>query len=419
MKTAILVLALLIITGSCYSQNWTQQPSGISSTLFGVSFAKSNPSIGFTVGEAGFILGTIDRGVNWFTSSQNVAYWLQSSSVVNTNTTFVVGFDPFLGWQKIRRTTTGGSYWDDLWGNAVTNLYSVSFSDANHGTAVGRFATVIRTVDGGVNWNYQNPGTIYDLLGVSFVNNQTGWIVGALGTIRKTTNGGDLWLNQTSPDTNKLNCVSFYNELYGTAVGIVGMIATTSNGGFTWVRRTVPGIGVSLNGVSQTSQYNITVVGNSGTILRSNDGGNNWYNQPSGFPNETLYSVWFLDAYTGVAVGSAGLILRTSNAGGNFNNVISVNESGSEIPNKFELEQNYPNPFNPSTVINYSLPVNSNVSLKVYSSNGREIEQMVNSKQTAGKYSVNFNAVNLPSGIYFYTLITDKFRETKKMILIK
>ncbi|MBN2570824.1 MAG: T9SS type A sorting domain-containing protein [Ignavibacteriales bacterium] len=96
-----------------------------------------------------------------------------------------------------------------------------------------------------------------------------------------------------------------------------------------------------------------------------------------------------------------------------------IDEQGNNIPNKFRLEQNYPNPFNPTTTINYSVPENSMVKIKVYDVLGKEIETLVNSEHSVGNYSVEFDASNLTSGIYFYKLITENYIETKKMILMK
>jgi hypothetical protein len=91
----------------------------------------------------------------------------------------------------------------------------------------------------------------------------------------------------------------------------------------------------------------------------------------------------------------------------------------SPLPSKFVLKQNYPNPFNPATIISYQIPSNSLVKLEVYDMLGRKIETLVNENQHAGAYSATFNAVNLPSGTYFYRIITDNFVQTKKLIVIK
>jgi len=99
---------------------------------------------------------------------------------------------------------------------------------------------------------------------------------------------------------------------------------------------------------------------------------------------------------------------------------------------QFELLQNYPNPFNPSTKIKYSIPTPPSssplakgrnevgfVSLKVYDILGREVATLVNGEQTSEDYEVTFNAVNLASGVYIYTLIASDFIASKKMLVLK
>jgi len=97
----------------------------------------------------------------------------------------------------------------------------------------------------------------------------------------------------------------------------------------------------------------------------------------------------------------------------------SVNDKNI-IPAKFSLEQNYPNPFNPSTKIQYNLPENSFVSLKVYNIIGKEVANLVNGVVAAGTHEVLFDASGLNSGVYFYTIRTgNNFVQTRKMILMK
>ena len=91
----------------------------------------------------------------------------------------------------------------------------------------------------------------------------------------------------------------------------------------------------------------------------------------------------------------------------------------SEIPENYFLKQNYPNPFNPSTKISYSIPEVSFVTLKVYDVLGNEIATLVNGEKPAGNYEVEFKAENNTSGIYFYSLTSGAFTETKKMILLR
>lgn len=86
---------------------------------------------------------------------------------------------------------------------------------------------------------------------------------------------------------------------------------------------------------------------------------------------------------------------------------------------EFRLNQNYPNPFNPTTTISYTIPMMSNVSLKVFNILGKEVATLVNETKNAGNYSINFNASGLSSGVYFYQLTTDNITSTKKFTLMK
>jgi len=90
-----------------------------------------------------------------------------------------------------------------------------------------------------------------------------------------------------------------------------------------------------------------------------------------------------------------------------------------ELPTDFKLEQNYPNPFNPTTTIRYSLPQANTVSLTVFNMLGQRVATLVNAQQSAGTYSVNFNAANLSSGVYFYRLQSGKQVSVQKMLLLK
>ncbi|MFZ1282269.1 MAG: T9SS type A sorting domain-containing protein, partial [Ignavibacteriaceae bacterium] len=100
-----------------------------------------------------------------------------------------------------------------------------------------------------------------------------------------------------------------------------------------------------------------------------------------------------------------------------FTSATSVEDE--EIVNNFKLYQNYPNPFNPTTNIQYAISNGQYVTLKVYDILGREVAELVNEYKNAGTYIINFNASNLPSGVYYYRLFAGDFYESNSMILIK
>lgn len=89
------------------------------------------------------------------------------------------------------------------------------------------------------------------------------------------------------------------------------------------------------------------------------------------------------------------------------------------IPTEYSLYQNYPNPFNPLTKIQYDIPTDAKVQLKIYDILGREVKTLVNEFQNAGRYNVEFNASNFASGVYFYRIVTDNFSNTKKLMLLR
>jgi hypothetical protein len=88
-------------------------------------------------------------------------------------------------------------------------------------------------------------------------------------------------------------------------------------------------------------------------------------------------------------------------------------------PLDYVLYQNYPNPFNPTTTITFGIPIKTNVVLKVFNAVGEEVAQLYNGEKEAGRYTIEFNAEGLPSGIYFYQLKAGNFVEVKKMILLR
>jgi len=103
-----------------------------------------------------------------------------------------------------------------------------------------------------------------------------------------------------------------------------------------------------------------------------------------------------------------------------FQRNVDVQENtNNDIPFEYSLNQNYPNPFNPSTVISFSIPRKSIVSLKIFNVSGREVTTLVSDELIAGTYFRRWNAANMPNGVYFYRLIVQKYSNTKKLILLK
>jgi hypothetical protein len=108
--------------------------------------------------------------------------------------------------------------------------------------------------------------------------------------------------------------------------------------------------------------------------------------------------------------GTTSVVFNTT---GVDENIVGFN------PNSFKLYTNYPNPFNPSTKIRYAIAQTSFTTLKVYSITGKEVATLINEEKTPGVYEVNFNGVNLASGIYLYKLQAGNYSDVKEMVLLK
>ena len=169
---------------------------------------------------------------------------------------------------------------------------------------------------------------------------------------------------------------------------------------------------------SSVNQYPFWVVTNSGSA--DSDPG-----------NIGIWSAWMFQQYQyggsgGTCAGITGSVDLDSFNGTldslrNLTNRVPtvVDASAAPMPTHYSLAQNYPNPFNPSTIISYQLPTSTLVVLKVFDVLGREVETLVNARQSAGNHSVRFNASDLPSGVYFYTLQAGTYHHTKKLLLLK
>jgi choice-of-anchor B domain-containing protein len=142
-----------------------------------------------------------------------------------------------------------------------------------------------------------------------------------------------------------------------------------------------------------------------------------WYDTYQTNNNSNYNGCW------GVYMFPSGKIIASDRQTGLYvlrpNISITGINNNNNAPINYSLEQNYPNPFNPSTTIKYSLPKGTHVSLKVYDIVGKEAATLVEGYENAGAHSINFDASRLSSGVYFYTLSTNEYSETKRMTLVR
>ncbi|MBK6878184.1 MAG: T9SS type A sorting domain-containing protein [Ignavibacteria bacterium] len=144
-------------------------------------------------------------------------------------------------------------------------------------------------------------------------------------------------------------------------------------------------------------------------------------------PNQTD-TLFYIDfSCSGQGLGTAIVrMYNTDNPSQYIQDTFKVEVGGVGITNisseveGYDLSQNYPNPFNPSTTITFSIPKSEEVTLRIYNSLGQIVQTVINGDNlSAGKYRVDFSGENLTSGIYYYTIASGTFSETKKMLLIK
>jgi hypothetical protein len=219
-----------------------------------------------------------------------------------------------------------------------------------------------------------------------------------------------------------LNKIFFYDTDNGWITGGYAyegdnqpLLLKTTDGGINWAK--VPDFRSVANDIYFRDALQGWAVGydstGQGIILESNDGGDSWQIQMNHLPGP-LNALHFVKDY-GWAVGAMGLVLSTADGGSNW--IEHTREE--KFPLKFNLSQNYPNPFNPITIINYELLILNDVELSVYNLLGQKVAILVSKKQAAGYHQVEWDASSFSSGIYYYRLEVGKFRDVKKMVLLR
>jgi hypothetical protein len=241
------------------------------------------------------------------------------------------------------------------------------------------------------------------------------------GEIFAGTNSGVFQLNGFNWDekntgltnTNVTALTSIGGYLFaGTSQGSVGGVYISSDNGNNWT------LSQDISFVTSilTIGSNIFVGSYGDGVWRSTNYGNTWGQINDGLGSGAYYVLSLgMDNQYIFAGTSASSIWRRP-----LSQVVTdIEEETNLQPKEFSLEQNYPNPFNPTTTISFGLQNKSNVKITILNAIGEEVAVVLNEGREAGFHQVEFNAMNLPSGVYFYQLRAGSFVETKKMILLK
>jgi photosystem II stability/assembly factor-like uncharacterized protein len=255
---------------------------------------------------------------------------------------------------------TGVSMWVDAGGS---NYYGRLFKTINSGLSWSEI-DIPSGMDYIMSIKYQNADTLFALTSISLF---------------KSTNQGNNWFQASNLGTGfnryEISCPSF-DTMY---LGGNNIFRSTNRGiDFTSVFALPSPYLVNnfaflnVNTGYATGSYKSAYEYSGGYIVKTTNTGINWAVQTTN-TNIFLRDIHFLNENTGWVVGDSGLILKTTTGGTTF-----INNIGIETPSKYSLSQNYPNPFNPTTKINFALPKQGFVTLKIYDITGREIQTLVN-----------------------------------------
>ena len=445
--------------------SWTRIVTGIQESAKGIQAIAVDPTNsavayiavfdGVTDSPVG-LYKTTDGGNNWNGLTNGIGAIKNFLAVavdpvnpdnVYAGTSFFVATS--LGPSTIYKSTDAGASWTEVNNGLPTDpseinpVRTINISPDNPDIVIAGFfmntadllGGLYVTTDGGGTWARKwdgAPATVGVLLRACIIkpgaplefyvglDNASLTDIGVWGT----TDGGDTWASfngGTMLNTYQIRALAFKGTSQPT---LYAGAATNGAGVYEYTFEPVPVEFISFtanaNGSYVTLDWSTaTETNNSGFSVERKGTDGNW--QTLGFVNgrgnSTVINHYsFLDQ--NVANGNYTYRLKQVDYNGTytFSSEISIEILAA---NTFMLHQNYPNPFNPTTLIKYSLPSDEYVTLKVFDVLGREAAILVNEKQGVGEHMVVFNAAQLSSGIYFYTLTAGTYKETRKMIIAK
>lgn len=380
----------------------------------------------------------------WQTLNGPLGYELQHIKVDSSNNKYVIsGFQTTSA--RCFRSTDGGSTWLDFGlpgTSAITFDKNGYFYIITNASPYGTY----RSINGGQNWteirgahykgrieadgqnniflvidNYLYKSTDYGnnwTVSLNLVGGISSLYISKQGHIFVSSSSPEGGLYKSIDGGNTFDVISNLGYIDNVAVNSLGHIFMfylceiyrSTDNGQTWdkVFTHCPSkdIFISLDDIIYVTVYN------SG-VFRSTNNGADWEQINSGLVNLHIF---------GLVQDQNGYLYVTADVDGVYRSVspvVGVVTDHFRFPKSFTLAQNYPNPFNPTTKIRYNIPELSLITLKVYDVLGNEIATLVNEEKPIGSYDIDFNANQLPSGVYFYQLIAGDFVAIKKMILMK
>jgi photosystem II stability/assembly factor-like uncharacterized protein len=424
------LLFLLLVTSVTFSQ-WQLKNSGLpqgNNLAFAIDAVDQNNAV---VGGRTGIYKTTDAGNNWTQISSDEMFDI---AMVNSNLIYAA-----LG-RKIIKTTDGGATWAVIF-QQESNVGSLNYIKVSGDeiVAMADYSSTVpdspaqfyKSTDSGATWSQGNQSCLLNCFSadlwrrIDFASFNLGLFIysinGQQAHLTRTTDTGASWTD-VAINAATMDIVKMYDQSYGILKGGTSeakYVYVTKDGGLTWKANPVSlGWGQALAFV-KNKPAEIFLSNNEHSLFYSADSGKTWSEQSHG-SSTTIRDIVFVDENCGWMVNYNGEVYWTNNKG---NAVVSA-EKENKLPTQYSLEQNYPNPFNPTTKISFALPEAGRVAIKIYDMLGREINTLVNSEMSAGAHSVNWNGENalrekVATGVYLYSIITNKFTQTKKMVLLK
>lgn len=394
MKNLILILVLLI--SSIANTQWVNIRPQLNTKFYqtgGITYMLTGTTT------EGYIYSTTNEGTTWNSLSGVIlnSGTLYSFALKNT-TTIVVGTSSGIKYYNNTLYQTSNVTWETR--SVIcdgTNFYA--------GTSQG----VYKSTNNGANWT-----SLGDLSGisVSIILKAETTFFASVGDLYKSTNGGSNWINTNMPGGV---CMTYGNGTLWTGGmnGSNGVLYRSINLGTNWIEDNLGYLNDPKSIVTNGTDVYIST-NNSKNVFHGYLQGStySYVLRNAGFPTQRPRINCMVVTYNHLLAGADSAIWRSPLA--------YVTEIKPQVtPVKFVLEQNYPNPFNASTEIRYQIPKEGTITLKIYDITGKELETLVNEKQSPGTYEVNWNASKYSSGVYFYKIETKGFIDTKRMLLVK
>ncbi len=365
------------------------------------------------------IVGSQNGGV--FISTDNGATWTQSNNGLPSNNVEVsaIACDASTFYTAIKYngfyiSTDGGANWTASNNGLPNSSFVFSLVINGDDLFLSKEEGVFHSSDKGANWSAVNTG-LTDLsvrtLGIVGQNifaatYSDGLYMSPLNSISWSK------VNDCLPANGFVRC--FANISDKIFVGTEDGVYYSDNNGVSWssANNGMEGFIISSLAVIANNLF-AAIASNDGGVMSSEDLGNNWKFINDGFPvYPYVNDIVANESYIYVSGPDNGSVWSRT-----IDQVTFVEDVN--IQTDFRLSQNYPNPFNPATTINFSIPKDSFVTLKIFNLQGEEAVTLVKEKLSAGNYSKIFNAEKFSSGIYYYTLTSGNNRITNKMIFLK